>query len=82
MVNVGLIGLGRIGKVIAKSILEHPGLNLVLVVHRTGSKDKYVGQDLGDVLNIRKTGIEIKGSRSGTAISLDNITIYPYGSLS
>ncbi|MGI6453271.1 MAG: 4-hydroxy-tetrahydrodipicolinate reductase [Syntrophomonadaceae bacterium] len=64
MVNVGLIGLGRIGKVIAKSILEHPGLNLVLVVHRTGSKDKYVGQDLGDVLNIRKTGIEIKGSHN------------------
>ena len=64
MINVGLIGLGRIGKVIAKSILEHPYLNLVLVVHRTGSKSKYVGQDLGDILNIKKTGLEIKGSHN------------------
>jgi len=64
MVKVGLIGLGRIGKVIAKSILENPYLELVMAIHRTGSKDKYVGQDLGDVLNIRKTGIEIKGSHN------------------
>lgn len=64
MVKVAVVGLGRTGMVVARNILEHPELELVLAVHRTGSKKQYVGQDLGDILNIRPTGIIVKGSHN------------------
>jgi len=64
MIKVAVVGLGRTGMVVARNILEHPDLELVLAVDRTGSKKQYVGQDLGDILNIKPTGIIVKGSHN------------------
>ncbi|HUW64573.1 MAG TPA: 4-hydroxy-tetrahydrodipicolinate reductase [Spirochaetia bacterium] len=59
-VKVALIGPGRMGQVVARNLLKDPFSKLVLVVSRPGS-DK-VGKDLGDILELRPTGLIIRGS--------------------
>ena len=48
MVNVGLLGFGKTGKVIAGELINEPGINLKWVVRRTHSEEgEYAGQLLG-----------------------------------
>jgi 4-hydroxy-tetrahydrodipicolinate reductase len=57
MIRVCLIGLGRTGKEIAKTILEQDDMKLVMAVCSKNSHN--VNKDLGDLLNIKKTGISV-----------------------
>jgi 4-hydroxy-tetrahydrodipicolinate reductase len=59
-VRVALIGPGRMGQVVARSLLKDPLVRLVLVVSRTGGgKD---GKDLGEILDLPPTGLIIRPS--------------------
>lgn len=57
MIKVCLIGLGRTGKEIARVMLEQKDMKLVFTVCSKNS-DK-VGKDLGDVLNLNSTGVDV-----------------------
>jgi len=60
MLKICLLGLGRTGKEIAKVLLEQPDMQLVFACCSKGS-DKS-GKDLGEILNIRNTGIKVQSS--------------------
>lgn len=60
MIKMGVIGLGRAGKEIAKMILDQDDMKLVLAI--CASDSEFVGKDLGKVLETRDTGIIIAGS--------------------
>lgn len=60
MIKVGLIGLGRTGSTVAKGLLTHPEMSLVMAIARPGSAK--IGKDLGDILNTRPTSLVVKGS--------------------
>jgi 4-hydroxy-tetrahydrodipicolinate reductase len=55
MIRVGLIGLGKTGKEIAKVLLEQEDIKLVTAVCSPGSDKK--GKDLGEVIGYPHTGI-------------------------
>ena len=59
-VKVALIGPGRMGQVVATSLMRDPFTRLVLVATRPGS-DK-VGRDLGEILGLPPTGLVVRGS--------------------
>lgn len=60
MIRVCLAGLGRTGKEIARILLEQPDMKLVSVICSPGSTKE--GMDLGDILEIPKTGIRVESS--------------------
>jgi 4-hydroxy-tetrahydrodipicolinate reductase len=60
MMRVGLIGVGKTGKEIAKVLLEHSGIELVSVMCSPNSDKE--GKDLGNVLGINEVGIRIESS--------------------
>jgi len=60
MIRVCLLGLGRTGKEIAKTLMEQEDVKLVAAVCSPGS-DK-TGSDLGEVIGSRDTGIIIGGA--------------------
>jgi 4-hydroxy-tetrahydrodipicolinate reductase len=60
MIRVGILGLGKTGREIAKVLLEQEDIMLVSAVVSPGSEK--CGKDLGDILSCGKTGIEIEGS--------------------
>lgn len=60
MIRVGLIGVGRTGASVAKGILSHPEMSLVMAIARASSSK--VGKDIGDILDTKPTGLIIKGS--------------------
>lgn len=60
MISVGLIGLGRTGAEVAKGIIKHPKLSLVMVV--CSPKSPKIGHDVGEILGIRSQGVLIQGS--------------------
>lgn len=57
MLKICLIGLGRTGKEIAKTLLQQKDLSLVMAVCSEHSAKK--GKDLAEILNIQETGIAI-----------------------
>lgn len=59
-IRVALLGPGRMGQVVARSLLANPLVRLVAVFTRPGS-DK-AGRDLGEVLGLPATGISIQSS--------------------
>lgn len=60
MIKVGLIGLGRTGAEVAKGIIKHPHLSLVMAVCRSNSPK--LGRDVGEILDLGPQGIYIQGS--------------------
>lgn len=62
MIRVCLIGLGRTGKEIAKVLLQQEDMKLVMAV--CGNHSEKAGKDLGEILNMRDTGIIIDSSNN------------------
>ena len=60
MIKVCISGLGRTGKEIAKSILNHKDIHLVSAICSPNSKS--LNKDLGQILGIDDTGVIIYGS--------------------
>ena len=60
MIRVGLVGLGKTGKEIAKVLLEQDNIKLVAVISSPNSGK--VGKDLGDLIGTQQTGIIIDSS--------------------
>ena len=59
LTRVGMIGLGRTGKVVARNIIEHPQLELVMAVVSPGGEK--VGRDLGDLLGTSPQNLRVTG---------------------
>ena len=58
MVKVIVIGVaGRMGKTICQTVLESPGVELAGASERKGSE--VIGQDLGEIIGVKKLGISI-----------------------
>ena len=57
MIKICLLGLGRTGKEIARVLLEQKDIHLVFAVCSKNSQK--VNKDLGEILNINNTGIEV-----------------------
>lgn len=60
MIQVCLVGIGKTGKEIAKTLLEQEDMRLVSAICSPGS-DKY-GKDLGEIIGYGTTGIIIESS--------------------
>lgn len=60
MIRVGLVGVGKTGKEIAKVLLEQEDINLVAAICSPGSAKK--GKDLGEVIGRQNTGIIVDSS--------------------
>lgn len=56
--KIALVGLGRTGKIVAKYLLEQNALSMVLC----GPDSVNANKDLGEILNIRDTGIKVETS--------------------
>lgn len=59
-IRVCLLGFGRTGKEIASILMEQQDIDLVAVFCSKGSSKE--GKDVGELLNLRDTGIIIQGS--------------------
>lgn len=59
-IQVCLLGLGRTGKEVAAELLRQPDIQLA-AVFCTNSSPK-VGKDVGEILNMRETGIPVLGA--------------------
>lgn len=57
MIRVCLIGIGKTGKEIAKTLLEHSGIKIVSAICSPNSAKE--GKDLGEIIGIPQVGIEI-----------------------
>ena len=58
MVKVIVVGAaGRMGKTICQTVLESPGFELAGASERKGSEA--IGQDLGEIIGVKKLGISI-----------------------
>lgn len=60
MIRVGLVGLGKTGKEIAKVLLEQDNIKLVTAICSPNSAKK--GKDLGEIIGCERTGIIVRGS--------------------
>ena len=60
MIRVGLIGLGKTGREVAKALLEQDNIKLVSVISSPNSEK--VGKDFGEFIGLPKTGITIDSS--------------------
>ncbi|MDD2553999.1 MAG: 4-hydroxy-tetrahydrodipicolinate reductase [Desulfotomaculaceae bacterium] len=58
-VRVALFGFGRMSQATARNLLKDPSVKLVLVASRSAGEK--VGRDIGDILEIPATGLDIKG---------------------
>lgn len=56
--KIALVGLGRTGKIVAKYLLEQDALSMILCRPNSINANK----DIGDILNIRDTGIRVETS--------------------
>ncbi|MBU2700158.1 4-hydroxy-tetrahydrodipicolinate reductase [Sporomusaceae bacterium BoRhaA] len=56
--KIALVGLGRTGKIVAKYLLEQNALSMVLC----GPNSVNANKDIGEILNIRDTGIRVETS--------------------
>ncbi|HOV79261.1 MAG TPA: 4-hydroxy-tetrahydrodipicolinate reductase [Bacillota bacterium] len=59
-VRVALFGIGRMGRVVARNLLKDHSVKLVLVVSSSGGEK--AGKDLGDILELPRTGLTVHGS--------------------
>ncbi|MCX8130948.1 MAG: 4-hydroxy-tetrahydrodipicolinate reductase [Clostridia bacterium] len=59
MIKVCLIGLGKTGKEIAKTLLNQENIELVSVICSSGSLK--TGKDLGEILGCKDTGLVVQG---------------------
>jgi 4-hydroxy-tetrahydrodipicolinate reductase len=62
MIKVCMIGLGKTGLEIARYLTTNDKLDLVMAVASPGSSK--LGKDLGELLNMRDTGIKVTGGDS------------------
>ncbi|MBC2582513.1 4-hydroxy-tetrahydrodipicolinate reductase [Clostridium sp. DJ247] len=60
MIRVCLIGIGKTGREIAKTLLEHKDIKLVSAMCSPDSTKK--GKDLGEVIGIQEIGIKIEST--------------------
>lgn len=60
MLKIGLIGIGRTGREIAKVLFEQKDMQIVFAMCRPGSMKRHM--DLGEVIGIQNIGIKIEGT--------------------
>ena len=58
MINIGLIGYGRTGKVVADEIYQQQAATLVNIFKKT--KDQFIGKDIGELHGKKANGNKIK----------------------
>lgn len=58
-IKVALIGLGRMGQVVARNLLKVPFIKLVLAVSSQGGNK--AGRDLGEILDLPPMGLVVRG---------------------
>lgn len=58
MINIGLVGYGRTGKVVADEIYQEKSATLVSIFKKT--KDQFIGQDIGELHGNKANGNRIR----------------------
>jgi 4-hydroxy-tetrahydrodipicolinate reductase len=58
-IPVAIVGLGPVGQLCAKFAIKQPNLNMTTAVD---INPKYIGRDLGDILDLAPQGVKVQGS--------------------